>query len=145
MKQNMSKIHLIFTSVFLICHVSPHWWKCFWIQTFSCGCMPTWFVYDFQSQICLNMTWSLLGSAEGHWKDSLMTGQLSMGWLCQVSGSSWNEDLAATYRGSTRCFYSYYGVVPQVAIIPFVRSRYIRDGLLFLLSQMEPYQGNSMP
>jgi hypothetical protein len=150
----MSKIHLIFTSCgymndpqfLFLCHVSPHWWKCFWIPTFTCGYMPTWFVYDFQSPICLIMTWSLHDSAEGHWKDSSMTGQPSMGWLCLVSGPSWNEDLkVATCRGSTRCFYAYCGVVPHVVIIPLVRSHYIRGGHLFLLSQMEPYQGDSMP
>jgi hypothetical protein len=41
--------------------------------------MPASFIYDFQSQMCLIMTWSLPGSAEGHWKDFSMTGQLCMG------------------------------------------------------------------
>jgi len=37
------------------------------------------FVDELQSQMCLIMTWNPHGSAEGHWKGFLMTGQLCVG------------------------------------------------------------------
>jgi hypothetical protein len=46
----------------------------------TCECVSAIiFVDELQNQMCLIMTWNLHGSAEGHWKDFSMTGQLCVG------------------------------------------------------------------